>query len=88
MGQNQPNPFNPNTRVPFSLGSTATVRLEVYDISGRLVRRIVDRVMVAGVYSETWDGRDMRGNEVANGLYFYRLMSGKEILTRKAVRLR
>jgi hypothetical protein len=88
LGQNEPNPFNPVTRIPFSIDDGAPVLLEVYDISGRLVRRLVDRPMPPGSYSADWDGRDSNGNEVVSGMYFYRLQAGKATLTRKAVLLR
>jgi hypothetical protein len=88
LEQNHPNPFNPATSIPFSLDTGADVTLRVYDISGRIVRTVVERRMSAGIYSEEWDGRSDTGDEVASGIYFYRLTAGERMLTRKAVFLK
>jgi fibronectin type 3 domain-containing protein len=88
LEQNHPNPFNPVTNIPFSLDTEADLTLRVYDISGRLVRKLIDRRMSAGVHAEEWDGRSDTGGEVASGIYFYRLTAGERTLTRKAVFLK
>jgi hypothetical protein len=88
LDQNHPNPFNPRTRIDYRIDRTRPVHLAVYDISGRVVRVLVDRNMHAGVYTETWDGRDTRGREVASGVYFYRLRAGTITLSRKATLLK
>ncbi len=76
------------TKISFSLDTEADVTLRVYDISGRLVRTLVERRMGAGVHAESWDGRSDTGGEVASGIYFYRLTAGERTLTRKAVFLK
>ena len=73
LAQNVPNPFNPTTTIRYQLPGTGKVGLRVYDVRGRLVRRLVDRVENAGDYSVQWDGRDDRGIAVASGAYLYRL---------------
>ncbi len=88
LDQNYPNPFNPSTQIRFSIGNPGHVSLGIYDISGRLIRTVVDRPMGAGMFFESWDGRDGRGDLVASGVYFYRLEAGKQVLTRKAVLMR
>ncbi len=85
LEQNHPNPFNPVTRIDFSLARAEQVTVALYDVSGRLVRTLVDRRLGAGVHSTEWDGRDKGGNAVAGGVYFYRLTAGNRTLTRKAV---
>jgi hypothetical protein len=85
LGQNHPNPFNPATSIPFTLSDADHVTLMVYDISGRLVSTLVDRQMAAGTHTAQWDGRDTNGNTVATGVYFYRLRSGSNMMTRKAI---
>ena len=67
-----PNPFNPVTRISFSVGSESVVSVEVYDVVGRRVRVIMDEErMVAGEYDGMmWDGRDDGGEAVANGIYY------------------
>jgi hypothetical protein len=86
--QNTPNPFNPVTHIRFTVDRDGPVALRVYDVTGRLVRTLVDRPLPAGSHAERWDGRDTRGSVVASGVYYIRLRSGRRTLTRKAVMLR
>ncbi|UCG52718.1 MAG: T9SS type A sorting domain-containing protein [Candidatus Latescibacterota bacterium] len=86
--QNLPNPFNRSTEIGFNLDKDAWVALSVYDVSGKLVQTLVSRPLIAGEHTEVWDGRDMNGNRVASGIYFYRLEVGNKSLNRKAVLLR
>jgi hypothetical protein len=88
LEQNYPNPFNPSTQIRFSIDRDALVTLSIFDVSGKLVRTLVNRPLAAGSYTGHWDGRDTQGNEVASGIYFYRLTAAKKSLTRKAVLLR
>jgi len=72
----------------YSLPSPATVRLAVYDASGRVARELVNTgsgQFKPGVYTVSWDGRDRTGRELAAGIYFYRLNSSAGNLSRKAV---
>jgi len=72
-----PNPFRSSTRIAFSLdGPSRTVRLDVYDASGRRVTTLLDRAMPAGSHAINWDGTDSLGRPVADGVYFYHLRSG------------
>ena len=65
------------------------VTLRVYDVTGRLVKVLVDEnAMAGGPYRATWRGRDERNHEVASGVYFYRLEAGPFTETRKLVLLR
>jgi len=73
LSQNHPNPFNPSTRIPFTLSERAHVTLKIYDGTGRLVSTLVDRVMDEGPNSVEWDGRDAQGRTLVSGVYFYRL---------------
>lgn len=70
---NYPNPFNPATTIAFDLPENSSVELEIYDISGRKVRTVVNESMEAGTHRVNWDGRDETGNQVASGIYFYRI---------------
>lgn len=76
LNQNYPNPFNPTTNINFSLPENVNVRLEVYDISGRLVKTLVSGQLNAGVHTITWSGQDNTGAQVASGKYLYRLQAG------------
>ena len=89
LNQNHPNPFNPSTTIGYYLPVDASVTLEVYDSSGRLVARLLNGAKQAkGTHSVTWSGLDAQGRSVSSGMYFYRLQSGKETLSRKMILLR
>jgi hypothetical protein len=64
------------------------VRLEVVSVEGRIIRRLLDRVVAPGRHALEWDGRDAAGNVAASGLYFYRLHTAGRTVTRKMVLLR
>ena len=82
-----PNPFRPSTTIRFDLERRGPVRLSVHDVTGRLVRRLVDTPLPAGPHSVRWDARGERG-PVAPGVYFVRLEAEGAVETRKAVRIR
>jgi len=85
---NVPNPFNPSTTIQFELARDGAVRLEVYSLSGRLVKRLVDRGMQPGVHSAAWDGTNDNGHRVASGVYVYRLKAGGTVDSRRMVLLK
>jgi len=85
---NMPNPFSSSTTIVFSLSKGAQVELSVYDLSGRIVRRLLSANVPAGVHQATWDGRDARGRPVAAGVYLYRLQSPALSRTMRMVLLR
>jgi flagellar hook assembly protein FlgD len=84
---NVPNPFNPTTTIAFDLASAGRVQLRIYDVTGKLVRTLVDESRPAGRYTETWTGIDVVGARVASGVYFYRLDAMGFASTRKMVLL-
>jgi hypothetical protein len=88
LGQCYPNPFNPSTTIRFGLGERAHVRLRIYDVSGRLVRMLVDGARSEGEHFERWNGMDSAGRTVASGVYFYRLEAGSFTETKKMVLMR
>ena len=76
--QNFPNPFNPETWIPYRLGADADVTLRIYNLQGQLMRRLNLGEQVTGDYSTReraayWDGRNSRGEGVSSGIYFYQL---------------
>lgn len=81
--QNFPNPFNPSTKVAFSLLKPGFVKLCIYNTRAQLVNIIAEGCYTEGIHQMTWDGRDMTGKGVAAGVYFYRLESGDFSQTRK-----
>lgn len=78
--QNYPNPFNPTTQIGFSVDNRKDVKLEVYDTAGRKVQTLIDSELNRGFYTATFNGTGM-----ASGIYFYRLVTGNSVLTRKMV---
>ena len=85
---NYPNPFNPETWIPYQLANPADVTLTIYDIQGRVVRDLDLGHQRAGVYQSRaraahWNGRNAHGEPVASGLYFYTLKAGDFTATRK-----
>jgi hypothetical protein len=100
LSHNFPNPFNPETKIQYSLcsrqrkegdGSPFVVRgpihttLKIYNILGQLVKTLVDEPKEAGTYEVTWDGKDENGYQVTSGVYFYKLQAEDFIQTKKMV---
>jgi hypothetical protein len=75
LGANYPNPFNPSTRIPYQVPGerSASVRLEVLDLRGRVVRTLVDGMVPAGSHLAIFDGRDRAGEGLPSGSYLARL---------------
>jgi hypothetical protein len=87
---NYPNPFNPETWIPFDLSEAADVTVRVYDMQGRVVRRIALGYRDTGVYrgrsaAAYWDGRNEVGEAVASGVYIYELRAGDFVERRRMV---
>jgi hypothetical protein len=84
-----PNPFSVSTTIRFSLPRAENrARLVLFDLAGRPVRTLFDGPASAGPAAVTWDGRDDAGRDVADGLYFYRLVTAGGVETRKLTLLR
>jgi len=88
LGQNYPNPFNMQTSIDFSIPRTGHVTIDVFNVLGRRVRRLVDETLSAGHKTTHWDGQDDLGVEVSSGLYFYRITAGSYQETRKMTLLK
>ena len=90
---NYPNPFNPETWIPYRLAEDAFVTLTIYDQTGQVVRTIDVGHQIAAVYENRskaiyWDGRNGLGEQVASGIYFYHLSAGDYSATRKMLILK
>jgi hypothetical protein len=85
---NRPNPFNPSTEIGFTVPKAGKATLAVYDITGRKVRDLVSGSLAAGVHTVVWDGADNRGRAVSSGVYFSRLVSGNQSISRKMLLMR
>jgi hypothetical protein len=90
---NYPNPFNPETWIPFQLSQDAEVRLTIYDVVGKIVRKMELGHLTAGSYSQTekaiyWDGKTETGEMVSSGTYFYQIQAGDYTEIKKMVVLK
>ena len=91
--QNFPNPFNPETWIPYSTAKGANVIINIYDVVGRLVRTVDVGFVPAGNYvtkehAAFWDGRNKQGEHVASGVYFYTMEAGSFVATKKLLILK
>jgi len=82
-----PNPFRGGTTMVLELTQPARVSVSIYDVSGRKVRSLIDRVMSAGIQYVGWDGTDDLGRHAGRGLYFYRAQAGDRTEVRKLMAL-
>jgi hypothetical protein len=85
LAQNYPNPFNPSTVIQFSLPTAGDVHLDVFNILGQRVSRLVDQYLPAGVHQVTFSGKTDSGRPLASGVYFYRISVGNFTDSRKMV---
>jgi hypothetical protein len=81
--QNYPNPFNPETFIKYELRTSARVKLTVFDIEGRCVKKLVDDLLRPGVYEVQWDGRTVDGKKSASGTYIYQIIANDHQLSKK-----
>ena len=90
---NYPNPFNPETWIPFELSQDAAVTVTIYDVQGQRIRQLQLGLVTAGRYVAVdrvayWDGRSETGESVSSGTYFYQIQAGDYSQTRKMVILK
>ena len=85
LKQNYPNPFNPNTVISFDLVEDTDVSIKIYDMTGKLVRNLINTSMTIGANTVTWDGKDDLGVSVSGGVYLYNLQTGDYNQTKKMV---
>jgi hypothetical protein len=91
--QNYPNPFNPETWIPYHLANDAKVSIRIYNLSGQLIRIFELGNKPAGYYttkdkSAYWNGQNEAGEFVSSGIYFYTIKAGNFIATRKMILLK
>jgi hypothetical protein len=85
LSQNYPNPFNPSTKINFSLPQATNVTLKIYDITGREIVTLINEKMQPGKYVTDWAGLDRNNQQVASGVYFYKMIAGNNIVTKRMV---
>jgi flagellar hook assembly protein FlgD len=86
--QNHPNPFNAVTTIAYELQSEQHVRIDIFNIMGQRVVRLVDERQPAGNYNILWDGTDAGGREVASGIFIYRLVTDDFSADKKMILLK
>lgn len=81
-----PNPFHSSTTFRFSLARQSIVTLNVYDINNKLIRSLADLSQLGrGIHSIVWDGRNDNGHIIARGVYYYRLSTENQHITKKII---
>lgn len=88
LNQNYPNPFNPTTAIRYELAEVSDVELTIYNMLGQKIRTLVKERQSAGFYSMQWDGKNDAGQQVASGVYLYKLDAGDFSRTKKMILLR
>ena len=88
LDQNYPNPFNIGTKISFNLPKQSQVDLSVFNLSGQLIKQLINSKVQPGNHIVIWDGRDEQGTAVSGGLYFYTIRTTDFIQTKKMFKLR
>ncbi|MCD4817817.1 MAG: FG-GAP-like repeat-containing protein [Candidatus Cloacimonetes bacterium] len=88
LNQNYPNPFNPDTTISFYLKISDSIELSIFNIKGQKVKTLVDKFSEKGSYEIQWNGKDENGDEVKSGIFFYKLKTKDEELSRKMILLK
>jgi hypothetical protein len=88
LGLNYPNPFNPETTIPYTVTNNAQVSITIYDIMGRKVATLVNQKRMPGTYTTRWNGVAENGDKVASGVYIVRMSINNRIYSRKILLLK
>ena len=88
LGNAYPNPFNPETTIRFSLPWSVDVKVDVFNDQGQLVRSLVNETMNAGQFEVTWDGKNDAGQQVASGVYIYKINAPNLSMSKKVTFLK
>ena len=88
LHQNYPNPFNPITTLRYNVPEKILVRISIFDISGNLIKMLVNEVKSAGFYSTRWDAINDKGQPISAGVYFYKIQAGNFVDTKKMILLK
>ncbi len=85
LEQNYPNPFNPSTQIRYQILKPGMVSVKIYDILGREVKTLVNEEKQSGSFTVKWNGDNNFGQKVSSGIYFYRIVSGSFVDTKKMI---
>ncbi|MCH9032855.1 MAG: T9SS type A sorting domain-containing protein, partial [candidate division Zixibacteria bacterium] len=88
LSQNYPNPFNPTTTIDFNIPKRSNASINIYNMLGQKVKRLINQEYSAGNYKITWDGTTSNGVRASTGLYFYRLETKDFVETKKMILLK
>ena len=88
LHQNYPNPFNPITTLRYNVPEKILVRISIFDISGNLIKMLVNDVKNAGFYSAEWGAINDNGQPLSTGVYFYKIKAGNFVDTKKMILLK
>ncbi len=86
--ENYPNPFNPNTEISYYLPERSFVKLRIYDIRGRQIRTLVNKIQYPGLKQIIWNGTNNAGKTVSSGMYIYTLQTGQKVISKKMLLIR
>jgi len=86
--QNYPNPFNPETTISFAIVEEGEVIIDIYNIIGQRVKRLIQEELTPGFYNITWDGKNESSREVSSGIYFYRMQRKDYTAVKKMILLK
>lgn len=82
LSQNYPNPFNPTTQIQFELNQPSDVQLKIYNVTGQLVKTLVNKELGAGKHAYQWSATNEMGRTVSSGVYIYQLKTGEQTLSK------
>ncbi|MFQ5651813.1 MAG: FlgD immunoglobulin-like domain containing protein [bacterium] len=88
LGENYPNPFNPETAIRFHLPEASRVVIRIFNTLGQEIKSLVDGEYAAGIHTAVWDGKDKNGVQVSSGVYLYRIQTDKFAQVKKMTLLR
>ena len=88
LHQNYPNPFNPTTQIRYDLPKDELVTITIYDVTGRMIKSLVNMIQAAGYRSVRWDATNDHGEPVSAGMYIYMIQSGEFRQTKKMILLK
>lgn len=86
--QNYPNPFNPKTTIQYEIPNAGKVEVQIFDITGRLIKTIVSNNQQAGIHKTIWNGENEFGQKIASGFYAYTIKFENTILSKKMILLK
>ncbi len=88
LGGNYPNPFHTQTSIDYRVNETGRVRIDVYNLSGQLLRTLVDKELMPGEYTTTWDGTDLNGVSQQSGFFIYKMSLGGRTKSERMIMLK